>query len=147
MKRQLAERFNQEVENHRKALLYYARKCDWETFEAKAGRLFDYVESIEFMELERRFFTVFNLILGVLILAIIGLLTVDFEVHRELFKFKNSFVMTTLAVSSFELYFFIDYRLYVGVKTRYYKKRRENFIRNIEKDFRGFTVQKERSAA
>jgi hypothetical protein len=147
MKRQLAERFDQEVENHRKALLYYARKCDWETFEAKAGRLFDYVESIEFMELERRFFTVFNLILGFLILIIIGLLTVDFEVHRELFKFKNSFIMTGLAVSSFELYFFIDYRLYVGVKTRYYKKRRENFIRNIEQDFRGFAVRQERSAA
>jgi hypothetical protein len=145
MERQLAERFNQEVENHRKALLYYAGKCDWETFEAKAGRLFDYVESIEFMELERKFFTVFNLILGFLILAIIGLLTVDFEVHRELFKFKNSFVMTALAVSSFELYFFIDYRLYVGVKTRFYKKRRENFIRNIERDFRGFAVQQERS--
>jgi hypothetical protein len=147
MKRQLAERFNQEVENHRMALIYYARKCDWETFEAKAGRLFDYVESIEFMELERRFFTVFNLILGFLVLAIIGLLTVDFEVHRELFKFKNSFVMTALAVSSFELYFFIDYRMYVGVKTRFYKKRRENFIRNIERDFRGFSVQQERSAA
>jgi hypothetical protein len=147
MKRQLAVRFNQEVENHRKALLYYARKCDWETFEAKAGRLFDYVESIEFMELERRFFTVFNLILGFLILAIVGFLTVDFEVHRELFRFKNSFVMTALAVSSFELYFFIDYRLYIGVKTRCYKKRRENFIRNIERDFRGFAVQKERSAA
>jgi len=147
MKRQLAERFNQEVENHRKALLYYARKCDWETFEAKAGRLFDYVESIEFMELERRFFTVFNFILVFLILAIVGFLTVDFEVHRELFRFKSSFVITTLAMSSFELYFYIDYRLYVGVKTRLYKKRRENFIRNIERDFRGFAVQQERSAA
>ncbi len=137
MKRQLAERFNQEVENHRKALLYYAGKCDWATFESRAGRLFDYVESVEFMELERRFFTIFFFILCALVLVVIGLVAIDFEAHRELFKLKSSIVMTAVAVSSFELYFFIDYRIYTGVKTRYYKKRREDFIRNIERDFQG----------
>jgi hypothetical protein len=147
MKRELAERFNHEVENYRKALLYYARKCDWETFESKAGKLFDYVESVEFMELERRFFTIFILILCALVLAVVGLVTVDFEAHRELFKLKNSIVMTAVAVSSFELYFFIDYRIYTGVKYRYYKKRREDFIRNIEQDFQGVAAEQERRAA
>src|SRR5512143_852703 len=147
MKRQLAERFNQEVENHRKALLYYARKCDWETFHAKAGRLFDYLESIEFRELERRFYSVFSLVLGFLVLAVIGLMTVDFQVHQELPRLKNAFVMSAIAVSSFELYFYVDYRMYVDVKTRCYRKRRETFIREIERDFRGFAVQPERKAA
>src|SRR5512142_975493 len=101
MKRELAERFNREVENHRKALLYYARKCDWETFKAKAGRLFDYVESVEFRELERRFYSIFNLILGFLVLAVIGLMMVDFQVHQELLRFKNTFVVSALAVSGY----------------------------------------------
>src|SRR5512143_4129576 len=115
MKRQLAERFNQEVENHRKALLYYARKCDWETFHAKAGRLFDYLESIEFRELERRFYSVFSLVL----------------VFQVLASLKNAFMMSSIAVSSFELYFYVDYRMYVDIKTRCYRKRREIFIREI----------------
>lgn len=41
MKRGLEIQFNQDVENYRKALLYNARKSDWETFKAKAGRMFD----------------------------------------------------------------------------------------------------------
>ena len=147
MRRQLAERFNQEVENYRKALLYYARACDWETFEAKAGRLFDYVESVEFMELERRFFTIFGLILGVLVLTVIGLVSVDFEVHRELLRLKSAGVMSAIAVSSFELHFFLDYRIYADVKTRCYQKRRENFIRGIERDFQSLAAGQERSTA
>jgi hypothetical protein len=135
------------VENHRKALLYYARKCDWETFHAKAGRLFDYLESIEFRELERRFYSVFSLVLGFLVLAVIGLMTVDFQVHQELPSLKNAFMMSAIAVSSFELYFYVDYRMYVDIKTRCYRKRREIFIREIERDFRGFAVQQERNAA
>lgn len=147
MKRQHAERFNQEVENHRRALLYYAGKCDWETFQSKAGRLFDYVESIEFRELERRFYSIFSLVLGFLVLAVIVLVTVDFQMHQELSRLKSAFVMSALAVSSFELYFYIDYRKYVDVKTRCYRKRRETFIREIERDFRGFAVQEGRRAA
>jgi hypothetical protein len=147
MRKELAELFNQEVESYRKGLLYYARKCDWETFEDKAGRLFDYVESIEFRELERRFFTVFNLILAVLVLALIALFSVDFQVHQELLRLKSSFILSAVAVSSFELYFFIDYRMFIGIKTVSYKRRRENFIRGIERDFRSYAVQGERNWA
>jgi hypothetical protein len=141
MKRELAEQFNQEVDNYRKALLYYARNCDWRTFEAKAGRLFDYVESVEFRELERRFYRTFNLILGILVVAVVGLFSMDFGVHQELLRMKSAFVMSAFAVSSFELYFFIDYRIYINFKTCSFEKRRESFIRGIEQDFRGYTAQ------
>jgi hypothetical protein len=147
MKRELAEQFDREVDNYREALLSYARKCDWEAFDSKAGRLFDYVESIEIGELERRFFTIFNLILAVLALAVVVLFSVDFEAHRELFRLKNAFVMTAVAVSGFEIYFYVDYHIYVGVKTRYYKKRRDSFIRDIKRDFRGFAAPQGRSVA
>jgi hypothetical protein len=110
MKKELAEQFNQEVASYRNALLSCARTCDWEAF--KAGRLFDYVETVEFMELERRFFNIFNLLLSVLVLAVIGLFSVDFDVHQELMRLKNAFVTCAVAVSSFELYFFLDYRMH-----------------------------------
>lgn len=147
MKKELAELFNKEVESYRNGLLYYARKRDWETFEDKAGRLFDYVESIEFRELERRFFTVFNLILAVLVLAVIMLFSVDFQVHTELLRLKGGFILSAVAVSSFELYFYIDYRMFIGIKTFSYKRRRENFIKGIEQDFQSYAVQGERNAA
>jgi len=141
MKKELAELFNQEVESYRSGLLYYAQKCDWETFEDKAGRLFDYVESIEFKELEHRFFTVFNLILAFLVLALTILFSVDFQVHKELLRLKSGFILSALAVSSFELYFYIDYRLFIGIKTISYRKRREKFIKGIEQDFRSYSLQ------
>jgi signal transduction histidine kinase len=147
MRKELAELFNQEVERYRKGLLYYARKRDWETFEEKAGRLFDFVESIEFRELERRFFTVFNLILAALVLAVIALVSVDFQVHQELLRLKSGFILSALAASSFELYFYIDYRMFIGIKTFSYKRRRDNFIKGIEQDFRSYAVQGECSAA
>jgi hypothetical protein len=137
MKRELEEEFNQKVEGYRKALLYYARQCDWETFEAKAGNMFDYVESVEFRELERRFFTTFNLILGVLILAVIGFLFADFGGHQEWIQLKSRFLFSGIAVCSFELYFYLDYRIYLNVKTNFYPQRRKRFIKGIEQDFRG----------
>jgi hypothetical protein len=143
MKRGLAAEFNHEVETYRKALLYYAKSCEWEAFKAKAGRMFDYVESIELKELERRFFTTFNLILGGLILALACFFSMDFEVHQELMQMKGSVLFCAIAVCSFELYFYLDYRIYVNVKTTYYAQRRTRFIQGIESDFRSYTREEE----
>jgi hypothetical protein len=147
MRKGLEKQFNQEVENYRKALLYHARIRDWEAFKAKAGRMFDYVEAIEYSELERRFFTNFNVILAVLIVIAVALFKVDFAVTPELIRLKNAMVLAGLGVSSFELYFYLDYRIYMRVKTLHYPERREKFIRNIEKDFRTYVLQAERKAA
>ncbi len=147
MKKKLAEQFSQEVDGYRNALLFCARKCDWESFNVKAGKLFDYVESIEYSELERRFFTVFTPILIVLCLAVIALFGVDFEANPELQRLKQSFIVAAIAGSSFEIYFFLDFRMYVDIKTSFYQKRREKFIRNMEQDFRGYTLQTRRNAA
>ena len=146
MNKELAELFNQEVESYRRELLYYARKCDWETFEEEAGRMFDYVESIEFRELERRFYVVFNLILVVLVLGVVALFSVDFQAHEELARLKSGFIIYSVVMSSFEIYFYIDYRIFTGIKTSSCKKRRENFIKGIEQDFRSYTIHCERNA-
>jgi len=147
MKRGLEQQFNQDVENYRKALLYHARTSDWETFKAKAGRMFDYVEAIEYSELERRFFKNFNGILAVLIVIAVALFNVDFAVTPELVRLKNAMVLAGLGASSFELYFYLNYRTYIKVKTFHYAERREKFIRNLEKDFRSYVLEAERKAA
>jgi hypothetical protein len=141
MQRQLEEQFNQEVETYRKALQYFAKKRDWETFAAKAGKMFDYVESIEFKELERRFFNTFGIFLTALVLAVVIFFNVDFEVHQELMRMKGTFLFSGIAACSFELYFYLNYRFYINVKTTYYPQRRKKFIRGIEDDFRKYTQQ------
>jgi Na+/H+ antiporter NhaC len=148
MKRELKKQFNQDVENYRKALHYHARIKDWETFKAKAGRMFDYVEAIERSELERRFFKNFNVILVMLIVIVIALFNIPAGVTPELMRLKNAFVMVGLGMSSFEVYFYVDYRIYMRVKTVHYMERRERFIRKIESDFRSRVLQaKERNQA
>jgi hypothetical protein len=141
----MEQQFNQEVENYRKALLYHARTCDWETFKAKAGKMFDYVEAIEYSELERRFFTNFNVILAVLVVIIAALFKVDFAVTPELVRLKNIMVLAGLGVSSFEPYFYPDYKIHEG-QTVHYSERRENRVK-YRKDFRNYVVQSERKAA
>lgn len=145
MKRELADQFNREVENYRRALLYHARKSDWETFKAKAGRMFDYLESVEFRELERRFFRTFTLILVILIAAVIVFFNMNFEVHEDWLRLKNSILFSALAVSSFELFFYVNYRRYIGARTINYEERRERFIRGIEQDFRTYAAQSAQS--
>jgi len=148
MKRGLEKQFNQDVENYRKALIYHARISDWETFKAKAGRLFDYVEAIEYSELERRFFKNFNVILVMLIVVVVALFNINYGVMPELMRLKNVFVLAGLGMSSFEVYFYVDYKIYLRVKTVHYAERRERFIRNIESDFRSCVLEaEERKAA
>jgi hypothetical protein len=107
MKKEQEQEFNQGMENYRKALLYHARISDWETFKAKAGKMFDYVEAIEYSELQRRFFTNFNVILAVLIVIVIALFKVDFAVTPELVRLKDAVVLAGLGVSGFELFFYV----------------------------------------
>jgi hypothetical protein len=147
MRKERKDQFNEHVESYRRALMYNARISDWETFKAKAGRMFDYVESIEYAELERRFFKNFNTILIILAAITIALFQVDFEVTPELLRLKNLVVFGGILASTFELYFYINYRTYVKVRSTLYAERREKFIRDIEQDFRSYVVQAELSKA
>lgn len=147
MKKEWKDQFNEQVENYRRALLYHARINDWETFKVKAGRMFDYVESIEYSELERRFFNNFIMVLVALAAIAVALFQVDFAVTPELLRIKNLIVFGGLLGGTFELYFYINYKTYMKVRTTYYSERRERFIRNIEQDFRSYVVQAEMKQA
>jgi hypothetical protein len=137
------EQFNQNVERYRRALLYFARISNWETFKDKAGRLFDYLESIEFAELERRFFRNFGAILFVLIAIAVALFEVDFASTPELLRLRDLLVFTGLGIGSYELFFYINYRTYVRVRIGNYSERRERFVKDIEQDFAGYAAQAE----
>lgn len=146
MKKELADKFNEEIERYRRALLQYARKCDWDTFKIKAGSLFDYVEWVEVSEIESRFFKIFKSILFVLVVILIAIVNMDVTINPDLQRLKFTVILAAIAGSCFELYFFIDFRMYMDVKTSYYKQRKDRFIRSIEKDFREISLDEEQSS-
>lgn len=136
MKKELHRTFNQEVHRYRNILTSCAKKCDWESFKLHAGRLFDYCESIEMSEIERRFFGISKIVMLVLFVIAIVFFKVDPDVFPEFVRVKRIFTFSALGGCLFELYFFINFRTYMRIKTEFYKQRKERFIRNIERDFR-----------
>ena len=136
MKKDFAERFNAEVEAYRQSLLLNARKSDWTTFKMKGEKLFEYLEAVELVEVERRFFNRFWTILIILGLAVIGISTMDAIVPPDMLRFKYSVILLTLAACSFELYCYLAFRTYVDVKKTYYNHRKDRFLKNIENDFK-----------
>ncbi len=136
MNRELRTAFNSEIERYRNILFSCAKRCEWDIFKVNAGKLFDYIESIEMSELERRFLRVFLLVMALLFCILALSVRVNIDSYPELARLKGFFGLTALAGGSFELYFFLNFRMYMDYKTNLYKTRRERFIRNIEDDFR-----------
>jgi len=142
MKKEFSQRFSDEVEQYRRALLHHARTADWETFKMKAGSLFDYVEFVEVSEVERRFFRLFTSILVALVGAVIAVMNIDVAVHPDLQRVRYTIILLAMAASCFEVYFFLGFRRYRAAKVAHYHQRRDEFIRNIEKDFRRATAER-----
>lgn len=140
MDQEFANRINEEVERYKNALLRDAKESEWQSFKSKAGKLFDYLEAIELSEIQRKFSRMFKVIFVVLVMIIVIILKMNGEAYPALLRFKNSMVITAIAGSCFELYFFLDFRLYVE-RMSWYKQRREQFIRDIEEDFKEIIVQ------
>jgi hypothetical protein len=140
MNRTLNKTFNKEVNRYRYSLLFYAKQCEWETFKSRAGNLFDYVESVEMNEMERKFFRIFKVILSVLFLAVFFIISVNPEAHPEMSRIKEILTIAALAGCCYELYLFISFRFYMKHKINFYKKRRERFIFDIQGDFRDIIV-------
>jgi hypothetical protein len=140
MNTDMHRKFNDEVARYKNSLLFYARKCDWERFKVSAGRLFDYVESIEMSEIERRFFNISKIVVVILGIAVAVIFRLNPGIFPEAGRVKELLTLSAIAGCCFEVYFFFNFRKYMQGKTVYYKKRRERFIRNIENDFRSFSL-------
>ncbi|KPK00854.1 MAG: hypothetical protein AMK71_07665 [Nitrospira bacterium SG8_35_4] len=140
MKTDMHQKFNDEITRYKNSLLFYARKCDWETFKVNAGRLFDYVESIEMSEIERRFFNISKIVVLILCIAVAVIFKLNPELSPHAERIKEFLTLSAISGCCFEVYFFFNFTKYMQGRTAYYKKRREKFIRNIENDFRNFSL-------
>jgi hypothetical protein len=140
MNTDMHRKFNDEITRYKNSLLFYARKCDWERFKVNAGRLFDYVESIEMSEIERRFFNISKIVVVILGIAVAVIFRLNPGIFPEAERVKELLTLSAIAGCCFEVYFFFNFRKYMQGKTVYYKKRRERFIRNIENDFRNVSL-------
>lgn len=138
MDREWYNRINEEIEGFRKALVHYAKACEWDIFEKKAGILFDYLESIERTALEKKFFRVFLAILAVVAAAVVSLVQLDSHVFPALLKYRDAIILVAIGACCFELFFFLNFRTYVKARMSWYRERRERFIRNIRADFAAF---------
>ena len=134
------KQFNDEINRYKYTLRFCAKICEWETFKVKAGKLFDYVESIEMMEIEHKFFKISKVMAAILFLFLVVIFQIDPAIHPEYARFRELLILTAIAGCCFEVYFFFNFRMYMKGKTLYYTARKEDFIRNIEEDFRGFTI-------
>ena len=90
MDKELYRKFNEEIHRYRKALLFYANKCDWSRFKDNAGRLFDYCESIEALEIEKKFFRITKGIVAVLVFMVIFILKINPDVYPDLARVNAS---------------------------------------------------------
>ncbi len=136
MEKRLREAFNQEVENYRRILLNCAGKSEWNSFKVNAGKLFDYVESIEMAVLEKKFFRISCVIMCILFISVALIVGMSFDMKEEIMRIRRLMIVAAFMGSSFQLYFFANFWRYMGHKMTYYERRRERFIRDIERDFR-----------
>ena len=141
MNKEFNNKFNEEINRYKKALLFYSRKCDWDTFKDNAGRLFDYCESIEASAIEKKFFKITKMIVAALIFMVIIIVKMNPDMYPRLARVNELMTLIAIATCCFEVYFFYNFRMYMKGKTIYYKKRREKFIRNIERDFKESSAQ------
>jgi hypothetical protein len=140
MKKELNKKFNEEMTRYKETLFFYAKKCDWESFKDNAGRLFDYVESIERLETERRFFNVSKVIVAILFPAVLAIMKVNPQLYPGFEKIKDQMIIIAIGGCCFEVYFFYTFRKYMQGKSVYYNRRKARFIRNIEEDFRDMSL-------
>jgi len=138
MEKELSETFSEEVEKYRIQLLTCAKKSQWDTFKMNAGRLFDYVESIEMSVIEKKFFRISRIIIIVLCLMVAFICKTHFDIHCGLERIREVMILLAIAGCSFQLYFYVNFRTYMDYKLTSYKRRRDSFIRNIEQDFKEF---------
>lgn len=140
MRKEMNDKINEEVVRYKKALIFYAKQCEWDTFKVKAGKLFDYLEYIEMSEFERKFFNISKIIAAVLIFMVLLIIKINPGAYPGLVKVKELMILLAIGGCCFEVHFLFNFRMYKKGKTIYYKKRRERFIRDIERDFRDIII-------
>ena len=140
MENKLQRKINEEVTRYKNSLAFYAKKCEWDTFKINAGRLFDYLEKVEMSEFERKFFIASKVVAVVLVLTVLFIIKINPEAYPRLLRVKELMILFAIGGCCFEVYFLYNFRMYQKGRRIYYKKRRDRFIREVERDFRDIII-------
>ncbi len=136
MNKEIDRKINEQVTTYKNSLAFYAQICKWDAFADSAGLLFDYLESVEMSEFERKFFSISKVVAAVLVLTVLFIIRLSTGAYPDLLRFKEVLILFAIGGCCFEVYFLYNFRMYKRGKTIYYEKRRKKFIRDIKVDFR-----------
>jgi len=136
MKKELTKVLGREIGEFRTALIYNAKVCDWQSFERKAGMLFDYLESRELSFIRAVFLRIIRATLAVLIAAGAALWIASRGLSRAALPYENYLIVLILALFCFLVFFFLDFQIITKVKASRHGNKRQTFISSIEKDFK-----------
>lgn len=136
MTKEIDRKINEQVTRYKNSLAFYAKICEWDVFADNAGKLFDYLESVEMSEFESKFFSISKVVATVLVLAVLFIIKFSAAAYPELLRFKEVLILFAIGGCCFEVYFLYNFRMYKKGKTIYYAKRRGRFIQDIKRDFR-----------
>ncbi len=136
MTKEIDRKINEQVTRYKNSLAFYAQICKWDVFEDNAGKLFDYLESVEMSEFESKFFSISKALATVLVIMVLFIIKLSAGAYPELLRLREVMILIAIGGCCFEVYFLYNVRMYKRGKTLYYEKRRARFIQNIERDFR-----------
>jgi len=136
MDKQFAGKLDTQISRYKQALTYFAKTCDWEVFKLNASTLFDYLESVELYLVKRKFHHLLEIIFMALVLALVLFSALGNSLSPTLIRYRSPLGLTAVSGFLVEMILLFELRLYMNVKTSHQKERKEQFIRNIEDDFR-----------
>jgi len=138
MVKQNSEKIDREIDRYQNALRYFALGCDWESFESKAAKLFEYLEATEVLLLKRKFHRTVAIILIVLVTAFACISTLGSIGVSFFLKFRTQLALIILAGCFYELMLLLEFNVYLHVRLSRQKMREDRFIRGIEDDAKAF---------
>ena len=136
MDKQFTKRLDNEISRYRKTLDYFAKTCDWKNFHRNAATLFDYLESAELFLLKKKIYQLFDIILIVLAVTFVMLSTLSGTVSPWLMKYWGQLALSVAVAIFLGVLFFLELRMYTSFKATRLKKRKEEFIKNMENNFK-----------
>ncbi len=138
MDEKFQEKLNAEIERYKKALLFFARVCDWESFRANAAKLFEYLESVEVSLLKKKFYRAVTIIL-IAIAAAVGVFSILSRNGGPFFEKYRVVVALGAAVGLFfELLLVLEMQLYLSFMASRQKRREARFIKGITDDAKAY---------
>ena len=106
----------------------------------RAWSLLDFQSRESHPKTQESIFRITKIIVAVVFFMVILVVKMNPNTYPELARVNEIMTVTAIATSCFEVFFLFNYRMYMKGKLSCYRKRRERFIANIQRDFEYMTV-------